>query len=776
MMRVSVTKNKYVAFLKTDGLYLSIAIFSFVIFWTPSSPRAQQNSVAQVQAPPSSSTKSDEDPRSSRKREESIAITADEIREDRERQRIIGRGAADIRYLGKRIRADHIEVQTSTRDGVATGNIVFQTANDRILANRIEFNLDTERLVVFNARGTIGTTYYVTGRVIRRLSENRYEVQGGTFTTCEGELPDWAFGFERATFEVEGYAKLEAPTMTVKGVPAAFLPWVMVPIKTKRATGFLLPGIGSSNRSGFQFSPSFFWAINDSTDATLGVDYFTKRGTRYKGEYRYAPNQNTSGQIAGRYLKDKIERSTFWDVRGFHRTNFKDKGANLHAVVDFQKRPQNDRSLEDGLLTRTRQATDTHVTFTQNLPQISGQLQLGMRRREGLGENDGQLFQRAPDIVLDIHNKRLGKSDFYFNLDSSFTNFRKTEYENTLRLSRFHVEPSLSLRLETVPWLGLTPEIGFRRTHWTHQRTVPGLGSDFDDTQHIESGLSREMWFTRLHAIGPRYSKVYPGELGPFRDFKHILSFEAKYLYSPNNDSYDRSLIIPLDPVDTLQHEHAVEYAIVNRVLTKLPTKDGFQTRQLFRYRISQTYDLVEARRNEGLDTKPKRPLSDITFRLESQPFSKLRLLQQFKYNPYDLEISEHSTGVFLDGGKEWYLNVDRTWTRQRVNYQENEEGSYLNFAGGFSLNENLSFEYFSRINKTEKTTLEQSITARYLDCCWGMELTITDTKDKSDVFLGFSLIGLLESERGLGFTSRPTVSRRGGFGAISSWASSFFE
>ena len=425
MMRVSVPKNKYVAFWKTHGLYLSIAIFSLVLFWTPSSPRAQQNSGAQVQAPPTTSTRSAEDPRSSRKREASIAITADEIREDRERQRIIGRGTADIRYLDKRIQADHIEVQTSTRDGVATGNIVFQTANDRILANRIEFNLDTERLVVFNARGIIGTTYYVTGRVIRRLSEDRYEVQGGTFTTCEGDLPDWAFGFARATFQVEGYAKLEAPTMTVTGVPAAFFPWAMMPIKTKRATGFLLPGIGSSSRSGFQFSPSFFWAISDSADATMGVDYFTKRGTRYKGEYRYAPNRNTSGQIAGRYLKDKIERSTFWDVRGFHRTNFKDMDANLHAVIDSQKRPPSDRSLESDLLTRTRQDTDTHVTFTQNLPKLAGQLQLGMRRREGLGENDGQLFQKEPEIIFDIYNKRMGKKRFLLELGLLLHQFQK---------------------------------------------------------------------------------------------------------------------------------------------------------------------------------------------------------------------------------------------------------------------------------------------------------------------------------------------------------------
>ena len=775
MMRISVSNISNTAFLRAQGLHISL-IFFIAFFWQPLSSEALFNLGSQAQAPSASPKSIDERLQISKKSEASIAITADEIREDRERQRIIGRGSADIRYLGKRIRADHIEVQTTTRDGVATGNIIFHTESDRILADRIEFNLDSERMVVFNARGYLGSTYYVTGRVIRRLHEDKYEIQGGTFTTCEGDLPDWAFGFERATFQVEGYAQLESPIMTVKGVPAAYFPWAMVPIKTKRATGFLLPGIGSSSRNGFQFSPSFFWAINNSSDATLGIDYFTKRGTRYKGEYRYAPSQDTSGQIAGRYLKDKIERTTFWDVKGAHRTNFKNLDANLHAVIDLEERTAEDRTLESDLFSRTRQNTDTQVTFTKNFPEIAGQLQLGMRRREGLGEKDGRLFEKSPEVFLDIHSKRLGNSDFYFNMDSSFTNFRKVENDHSLRLSRFHVEPSIALRLQTFPWLGLTPEIGFLRTHWTHQRTEPSAGSYLDNIQYEESGLSREMWFAKLSAIGPRYSKVYRGELGPFRDFKHILSFETTYLYSPNNDVYDRSLIIHLDPVDALQHEHVIEYAIVNSVLTKLPINNGFQTRQLFRYRISQAYDLVEARRKEDLDTNPKRPFSDITFRLESAPFSKLRLLQQFKYNPYDLHISEHSTGLFLDGGEDWYFNIDRTWTRQRENYPESTEGSFLNFAGGFSLNKNISFDYASRLNKTEKTTLEQSITARYLDCCWGVALTFTDTKDKNELFLSFSLIGLLEGEKTLGPKSRQNILRQSGFRRSSSWTRLPFE
>lgn len=776
MKRVFVPNTPKSAFPKPRAGCARLLAFLLALLWQPPGPEAQFAPRPQIRPPSASPQESREGLEFLRNPDAAIAITADELREDRGRQRIVGRGFAEIRYLGSGIQADHIEVQTATRDGVAHGNIVFQTGSDRIVADRAEFNLDTERMVVFNARGFIGATYYVTGRVIRRLSEDRYEIQGGAFTTCEGDLPDWAFGFERATFQVEGYARLQAPAVKIKGATAALLPWAMLPVKTKRATGFLLPGIGSGGESGVQFSPSFFWAINEWSDATAGFDYYSRRGTRYKGEYRYELSRDSSGEMAGRYLKDRRERGAFWDVRGSHRTRFREANADFHAALDLEKRATSDRTLESDLLARTRQDTDTRVNFTRNFPRVAGRLQAGMRRREGLNENEGQLFQKAPEITLDIQNKRLGTSDFYFSMDSSAVNFTKTEDENTLRLSRLHVEPSLSLRLETVPWLGVTPEIGFRETYWTHQKKDAGVGANPNSAQQVESGLSREMWFARIHAVGPRFSRIYGAEVGPFRDFKHVASLETTYRYSPAHDARDRRLIIPLDAVDALQDENVIEYALVNRMLTKLVKEEGTETRQLLRYRISQTFDLAEERRKQELDARPRRPFSDIAFSLEARPLPGVRLLQQTKYGPYDSKINEHSTGFLLDGGKNWYLNIDRTWTRRRSRFPESAGSSFFNFAGGFSISQRLFIEYITRLNKTEDATLEQSVIARYRACCWGLELTVTDTRDKSEIFLGFSLIGLLEGERAPRFSSRRNPSREGRFFGSGSLAPLPFE
>ena len=120
------------------------------------------------------------------------AISADKIINDKIRQRVVGKGFADIRFLGHRLQADHIEVQTLTHDGVATGNVVFQTKNERIVGSRAEFNLDSEKLTIFSAYGYIAATYYVEANVIRRLSYDHYEVINGSFTSCKGDNPDWA--------------------------------------------------------------------------------------------------------------------------------------------------------------------------------------------------------------------------------------------------------------------------------------------------------------------------------------------------------------------------------------------------------------------------------------------------------------------------------------------------------------------------------------------------------------------------------------------------------
>ncbi len=671
------------------------------------------------------------------------AITADELLEDRERKRVIGRGFAD-----------------------ATGNIIFQTGNDRIVGNRVDFNLDSERMVIYDARGYVAATYYITGNIIRRIAHDRYEVIDGTFTTCEGDTPDWAFHSKKTTFQIEGYAHLNTPLVSVKGVPAAALPYAILPIKTKRTTGFLTPGIGSGNKNGFEFSPTFFWAINEWSDATLGFDYYSDRGTRYRGEYRYELSTNTRGEIRASTFKDRRERTTLSDLKAFHISNLPQLEGSLEIFVDEATRNNADRSLESNLDERVRQETDSRATFTRTVPGIpNSQLQIGLRRREGLRESDGQLFQKFPEVLLDVNQAQIGTSDFFFNLDSSVVSFRRVEDRNTTSLVRADLSPSVSLPLKTVPWLGVTANSGFRYTYWTDQKRDSLVGDNPSRDEQKEEGLSREIWFASLNVIGPRFSRVYKGEVGPFQDFKHIFSFETTYDYAPAMDSKDRGLIIPIDNVDSFDDRNTITYGIVNRFLSKLKSEDGVQTRQLLKASLTQTADIAEARREQNLATNPRRPFGDVILNIQSRPISLLRFTHTSSFNVYEDEIDEHSTGLLLDGGRNWYLSVDRTWIRQRSrgNFPQTGE-SFINFAGGYALTSEWFFEYLTRLNKVANTTLEQSVIIRYRGCCWGFNLTLTDTQDTSEVFLNLILKGVLEGEEAPTFKRSQSVTSEGRF------------
>ncbi|MBI2177530.1 MAG: hypothetical protein HYU38_04185 [Candidatus Tectomicrobia bacterium] len=63
-----------------------------------------------------------------------------------------------------------------------------------------------------------------------------------------------------------------------------------------------------------------------------------------------------------------------------------------------------------------------------------------------------------------------------------------------------------------------------------------------------------------------------------------------------------------------------------------------------------------------------------------------------------------------------------------------------------------------------ERATLEQSVILRYQSCCWGVALTLTDTRDKSEVFVTFSLLGLIEGERVPTFRTSRRVTEEGRF------------
>ncbi|HXW69046.1 MAG TPA: putative LPS assembly protein LptD, partial [Dissulfurispiraceae bacterium] len=135
--------------------------------------------------------------------------------------------------------------------------------------------------------------------------------------------PDWCFKGSNVDILVGNRIAGNDMVYRVDGLPVMYLPYFRAPEGAERETGLLSPVFGNSTVKGLQFSPGFFWAIDENKDATLTLDYFSKRGVGEGIEYRYL-DFDDKGKWYLYNLNDREENKTDIVVKGTHNQNFGD--------------------------------------------------------------------------------------------------------------------------------------------------------------------------------------------------------------------------------------------------------------------------------------------------------------------------------------------------------------------------------------------------------------------------------------------------------------------
>lgn len=175
-------------------------------------------------------------------------------------------------------------------------------------------------------QGKSGREFYfkMKGDEIERTNGNDYRAQEATWTPChceDDEAPVWAFRSERINAQVEGYVDMQHPVLMIKGFPIIYLPFLKVPLKQTRQSGFLMPNFTTGEkRSGSLVTQPIFFAFSDASDATLTTDWIEKRGTRLGVEMRHE-----SKQYSGWTLNLETIRDREWNAERENRQIYFDR-------------------------------------------------------------------------------------------------------------------------------------------------------------------------------------------------------------------------------------------------------------------------------------------------------------------------------------------------------------------------------------------------------------------------------------------------------------------
>lgn len=513
---------------------------------------------------------------------------------------------------GMQFFADTVELFQETTRIVAIGHVLFVSSDNRIAAERMEFNWKTRTGTFYTASGTVtlagqtdkslfGTQEpdaYFYGDTIEKLGPKKYKISRGAFTTCVQPTPRWELVAGSVTLNLDEYALLTNAIFRIKGVPMMYLPVFYYPIQEDdRATGFLIPTYGTATAKGQSLSNAFFWAIGRSHDATFTHDWFSKAGSGMGAEYRYIAGPGSSGNGRVYRLSERevtAEEATGTNparaaVQSYNVTGgltqrlplglFARANANYFSSITTQQRYQQD----------VFQATNRTRRFGG---QITGawstySLSATAERNDTFYPNDSVITNGSlPRIAFSRGEGPIAGLPIYFGLTSEYVGIlRSSQTGDVTRdqgLTRLDVTPSLRIPFNRWQFLTLNTSLSWRGTRWSESlEAVPGT----EPFVQVAEPIGRSYFDLQARITGPVFNRIFntPGS-GYAEKFKHVIEPTLTIQRVTAIDNFAQ--IVPLETADRVVGSVTrYNYALASRLYAKQES-----TREIVTATVSQSY------------------------------------------------------------------------------------------------------------------------------------------------------------------------------------------
>lgn len=514
-------------------------------------------------------------------------------------------GDVVLLYRGWTLHADHVEFDSDTEEAELSGHVVVEGAEngEHFEASHGSFNVRTETGRFYDATGSIGirrappapgpghtrytnsNPFLFTARVLTKAGPHEYIFDHGTFTSCQLPHPDWLLS--ASEFHVTG-AKAHATNSIFRllGVPLLWLPYATHPVDAdSRQTGILIPEIGINSASkGDTVGEQVYWAVNRSTDMTVGTIYYSARGWERTAAIRYRGPGQDFARASYTALQDrgytpaggKYINQSGTDVLFSGRKDF-EPGAELPPAKDKAPAQSQARMVaeveylssfpyREAFSSNFNQAVSSDVLSTMYFTREWRNMAVSLEgdRYEGekriAPEQQVRIFH-APALEFTAADHPFGKTPLEWNLDSSITALKRTQpgFATSGMVERLDIHPELALPFGFAGWRA-RPSLAGRETFYSRSRlpavavvsgppNPPRESADPLNRADVELGFDLRPpvvertftsgWFRRLmgedvrHTIEPDFAYHYVHGID---NFPHVLRFDVTDVASDTNE------------------------------------------------------------------------------------------------------------------------------------------------------------------------------------------------------------------------------------------------
>jgi LPS-assembly protein len=695
-------------------------------------------------------------------------IKADRIDYDQNLDEYLATGAVHITKEGRTLTADSVRVNQTTGDALADGHVHLTSKSDVLSGNRLKLNLNDETGILTDGTVFIAENHlYLKGHEIRKTGLSTYTADAISVTACDGPDPDWELTGRDFKVTIEGYGQAWHTALWAGKIPVLYSPYLLFPVKLKRQSGLLTPEFGFSSRKGAEYLQPFYWAIDQSSDATFYADYMSDRGLRNGIEYRYVLADRSYGALffdgfqdfkIDDGLQDDTRRYGYADDKAlrenkdrywFRMKHDQELGWGLSAKLDLDVVSDQDylhefKSGYDGF-DETRDYFEK--TFGRDIDDYNDPIRLNrlnlnrlwnhysfntdlrwyddvIKRRTGGADNT---LQQLPTISLDGVKQPIGQSPLYFDLTTSYSYFYRID---GTRGQRADVYPRVYYPFELFQAFSVEPSAGIRQTAWhvDHYETQP---------DHERNDLYRALYDFKLD-ISTELYRLFDFSLGGSDRLKHTIIPEVTYEFIPDEDQGDFPVF---DSLDRIERKNLITYGFTNYFTARKSKPAGghggqFNYNPFLRFKLTQSFDIDK--RNEG----DPEPFSDIMAELDLTPGRFVSINSDASWSMYDNEFKSLNTALKLWNQRGDQVSADYRYTRQDPDTAVLGVRT-LRLDGELHLSDKWRLRGGYENNLYNQIEIERSLGIGYQSSCWGVTVDFAIEQGNQRYSCMFNLAGL---------------------------------
>jgi LPS-assembly protein len=696
-------------------------------------------------------------------------VEADEINYDQNIDEVTATGNVLIYKGNIKLLADFVRFDHKNMMAYAEGEVVLTNGQDILSGTSMEMDLENQVGLVKDGYLFLEeNNFHLTGDLIKKVGEKTYTIDEASLTTCDGVNPDWKITGKDVKIKEDGAGTAKHATIWARKMPVAYTPYFYYPARKKRQSGLLFPEGGISDRLGIYYNQPFFWAIDESSDATFYAQYMNSRGLRVGMEYRYYLDDWSKGtwMIDGfddneidNGIGDSSEKWGFEDgsrdilrknddrywLRGSHHQKMP-WGVRARLDIDIVSDQDYTREFRDGYMGWNQSKHFFEDVFSRDLDDFNDPIRtnqlnfnktwsrfsLNAKLRYDLDSTTRNThdpdvtLQQLPVIDFDGVKQRISTSPFFYDLTSQYIYYWSREGRRTQRLD---AHPRLYLPLRFKPFINVEPSVGVRGTVWRPDKKE--FGPEDKKFYH------RELYDTRLDIFSEIY-RVFHTESNRFQAVKHTIRPRVIYDYIPNVDQDD---LPNFDATDRIVNQNLLTYSLTNVLTSKTRKKGSFKIshrtgetsatvvdsaadynyNDFLRFELEQSYDINEAKQKDS-----ERPFSPISARLDLIPGRYISVDADALWSVYDLRFLSHNIAAnFWDHRGDRFF-VEYRYTRDSDEISLNPAQSLytdlrLKVTDRFSIS--ADYEY----NFLNNTHVQTGVGFNYKAQCWSFDGRVID-------------------------------------------------